>query len=540
MDMEHKKVWAVLDALIFNKIIETTAMESAIVLNKNGEIVGMNKAFNEMFNISPNINFFGKKWEDVCPKETEWRLFNCMLRNAIKNGGSYVNLSFSNKKRVWFIGKVYANNTRTRFSLHIGKVNDNLDNYKLLKDYDSLTMLPNREIYEKHFSLDSNMNTLILIDLKRFYLINENFGSVIGDKILVKVVEKLQNITELDYPLYRVTGNQFLIIVPQYVEKEIIDKINNSLSEEFSIGSKNIYVNFHMGVYRAEQEDDKQKAIYYVEDALWLAKKNSLPVEYYSKNVYTLNLLVMEHDLRKAIEENPEQFFVEYQMQYSIQNNNYCGAEALIRWNHPQRGRINPLEFLQIAHDLHLLPSVDKLVFQRIVKDLKIFSDSGKDFPISMNLSAQAIVNKEFQNFVLEALDEFKPNISFEITETDKIKPENCQFFLDELKKRNCFISIDDFGTGYASFEYIMNYPADCIKIDKTFIKDLESNERNQTIVSNIIKMSKGLNLLVVAEGAESASDVKMLTRFGCNVVQGFFYARPHTPEKILAGAVNI
>lgn len=537
--MIYKNNWAVMDSIVLNKIIEGHKINAFLVINRDGEIIQINKDFYDLFKIDKNVEVLGKSWEVLISSDTVWNNLKKLIHSAMKEKRSFMALSYSNKKKKWMIGKVYVNKVKNKITLYVGEINESLENYKILKNYDMVTMLPNREIYEKHFSLDLNLNSFILVDLKRFHLFHERLGSYVGNKLYLEIINKVQDFTLLNYPLYKVSNSQFLLVVPQVEDEIVVNKLKGILYESIEVDSQSFYINSHIAVYRAKKEDDKKKAIYYVQEALWLAQKKSLPVFYYTKGDTDLNLLVIEHDLKKAIRENQEQFYITYQMQYSIEKKGFCGAEALIRWNHPDLGIISPLVFLGVAQEMNLLVDIDKLVFSKIEKDIKKFQDNGKNFPISMNLSAQTVIDKDFQDLVIKKLEKFQNIINFEITETDKLSLEDSKLFLSELRKKGCMISIDDFGTGYSSFEYIMNCSANCLKIDKKFVTNIEENNTNQTIVENIIKMSNSLNIMVVAEGAETFSEVDVLKRLGCHVIQGFYYAKPFTAEELISGLLK-
>lgn len=537
-EIKTNNFWSVMDTVFFNKIVENTIIEASIMLDNENRLVATNKEFEQMFELDSDKATLGKNWIDIQPSGTEWRVFNNLIKETKLSGKSCVGIAYSATNKTWLIGKSYIKNKK--LSLYIGHIKDTIENYKLLKNYDTLTMLPNREIHEEHFEKEKELGVFVLIDIKRFHLINENFGSKVGDKVLVELSERLQRFSAFKFPLYRVGGNQFLLVVPKDNEIEAIKEIQTIMAKALEIGDNKFYINCTLAVFEAGKEEDNKKALYYTEETLWHGKKSKKAISYYSKASNKSGDLAMEHDLRKAIENHPEQFIVEYQMQHSVKEHKFCGAEALVRWFHPEKGRINPNDFLGIAQEMQFLPQIDKIVFEKVIKEIDMFKEKGKDFVVSINLSAQSVLDEKFQAYLLNALDEKKPNISFELTETEWINPLVCQGFLEGLKSRGYAISIDDFGTGYASFEYIMNYPADFIKIDRKFVHGLEHNEKNQTIVSNIIKMSNGLKLQVVAEGAETESEVKILEKFGCDIIQGFYYARPHTLEKILAGAVNL
>lgn len=537
--MVNKNNWTDMDSVILNKIIEGHKINAFLVINKDGEIIDVNKHFYELFNINKDIDILGKCWESIVSSDTVWNNLKKLINSAVKEKESFMALSYSNKKKKWMMGKVYSNSIQNKITLFIGEINENLENYKLLKNYDIVTMLPNKEIYEKHFSLDLTLNSFILVDLKRFHLFHERLGTNIGNRLYLEIINKVQDFTLLKYPLYKVSNSQFLLVVPQFEDEVVINRLKSILSEAINVGSQSFYINSHIAVYRAKKEDDKKKAIYYVQEALWLAQKKSLPVFYYTKGDTDLNLLVIEHDLKKAVRENPEQFYIVYQMQYSIVKKQFCGAEALVRWKHPELGIISPLVFLGVAQEMHLLVDIDKLVLNKIEKDIEKFQENGKSFPISMNLSAQTVINKEFQSLVVNKLDSFQNIINFEITETDKLSLDESKVFLSELRKKGCMISIDDFGTGYSSFEYIMSCFANCLKIDRKFITKIEENNTNQTIVENIIKMSNSLNIMVIAEGVETFSEVDVLRKLGCHVIQGFYYAKPHTADDLISGLLK-
>lgn len=233
------------------------------------------------------------------------------------------------------------------------------------------------------------------------------------------------------------------------------------------------------------------------------------------------NFLVIEKELRSAFQN--EEFEVYLQPQIDIINNKICGAEALVRWNHPTKGLLSPDKFLHDLEELNYFEQLDSFIFQKIQNFIQTYS---LNIPISINLNGKNIANKDFQSMILQS--DLK-NIGFEITESNLIDIHQSTDFFNQLQKLHSFISIDDFGTGYCSLEYLLHYSVDYLKIERKFISYIDQNAKNQKIVNNIIKLGHSLNCAIVAEGVEREEELNFLKENQCDIIQGYYYSKPLT-----------
>lgn len=530
--MRYVNIWSKIDQKNLESILNDKEPSATLMLKKDGSIESYDNNFLNLYEIPEDVSIVGEKIDRIMIEKEEWQTFLSMINSLTQEDEEICGLGHALDIRKW-IG-VKAKLKKSRIILEIYLIEENPESRELLRHYDILTMLPNRTCFEDHVSSLETLKSYILIDLKRFHLINSNFGSKVGDKVLFEVSQRLQSISNYTIPLYRVGGNQYMLIVTEDDLHKILVEIDSAIAWPITHNGHNFYVNCYLGVYHSNSLEDNQKSLYYAEDAIWYGKKGKKKISYYKNNVSTSGILELEHDLRDALLRDPDQFEMRYQLQRDIINDKVCGAEALLRWKHPKRGYVDVQRFLALAQDLGMLPEIDKLVFNKVIEDLEILKEYGYDWKVSINLSAQSVLNKEFKEYLITVLEELKPNVSFEITETEWVEPEKSQFFLEKLKHMGHSISIDDFGAGYSTFEYILNYPADFIKIDKMFIQGISTNKKNQTIVSNIIKMSNGLGMKVIAEGVETKEDLNVMRSFGCHIVQGYYYAKPESLQTFI------
>lgn len=534
--MKFKEFWAGIMPSMADKIVKDAAGDAAIVLDKDGIIVALNEQFIEIYDIPEDLNLIGENFEKLMDAFNESSVFYEAYRSTLESREKTVTIGFSNKYKNWLVARTHLYENKY-IVLLLNTINDNSKSNIFSNQYDYLTLLPNRAYFENDKKrLDVVDPLYVLVDLKRFHVVNETLGSFVGDEILKELARRLRmSLTKRSFA-YRISGDQFMLLLPNSDKDVVFNKIQEKLGEIFQIKNHNIMINYFLGLYKPKEDEDHfKKALYYTELALIKGKFNNQKIMEYEPAMRNhAETLRLERDLLEAIEKKPEQFSMKYQLQQSLETHTVCGSEALIRWNHPERGLVDVEMFLKLSQDLGVMASIDKIVFNQVLNDIRSFKKQGVDFIVSINLSSQGLMNADFQQHMLSVLKNEKLPIGFEITETEWIDASKCADFLSEVNALGYKISIDDFGVGYSSFEYLLNYPTDYIKIDKKFIKEITSNKAHQTIVANIIKMGKGLNVKLVAEGVETQDERDWLLKNGCNVIQGYFYYKPETPVNVV------
>lgn len=422
--------------------------------------------------------------------------------------------------------------------------------------HDPLTDLPNRRMLlerleqsiNKAKQLDSYRYAVLFLDLDNFKVINDSLGHLIGDKLLIKIVDKLKNYLPEVHLLTRFGGDEFVILL-EYV---------NNLEEVIEI-SEGILANFQNPIKVNENDLEMvvgasigivwETADYFhasdllrdADIAMYKAKlqgRNSYHIFDAQMHNQAVKRLTLEADLRKALEQ--EQFVVYYQPIIDILNNALIGFEALVRWQHPIHGFVSPADFIPISEETGLIVPLDTWVFNTTCKQLATWKNKfSHRFPLKMtiNLSAQDLRKPSLIGDIDQTLSETGlsgDSITLEITESMLIDDINKTIdLLTQLQDRKIQISIDDFGTGYSSLNYLHRLPADYLKIDRSFVNQMKEENRNYQVVSTIIILSNQLGLKVVAEGIETPDQLKWLKQLKCEFGQGYLFSKPLAAKDI-------
>lgn len=427
----------------------------------------------------------------------------------------------------------------------------NRDSMKKLAYTDYLTELPNRAAFSE--MLDNVMLTLrsdetigiMDIDLDNFKNINDTLGHSYGDELLIDVSHRLkQAMDENDY-LARVGGDEFMVLTQNIADtasyEEKIKKIRNVFTFPFVLATKEYFVTVSIGVAFAPKDGkSSQNMIKNVDSAMYVAKangKNTYAYFDYTFNQKLTEKIEIQSELRKAIEK--DEFVLFYQAQMDLETKKTVGFEALIRWNHPQRGLVNPDEFIYLAEETGLIIPIGKWVLKTACRQLKQWSDEGyTDISMAVNLSARQFKDKDFVKLVDETIEEtgIDPRrLELEITESIALDDlEYTISTINDLKRTGVHFSLDDFGTGYSSMSYLKRLPVSNLKIDKSFLDTVMEDQSDQKIIQAIITLARNLNLHVVAEGVERFDQEQFLQEANCNMAQGFLYSKP-IPRELAA-----
>ncbi len=419
-------------------------------------------------------------------------------------------------------------------------------------NHDILTGLPNRKFaleFLDYLLANSkrlkNKGAVLFIDLDRFKVINDSYGHKVGDYVLKIVSSRLKNIVRGDDLLARLGGDEFILVINHYAKVNNIDalckKIIRKISEPIEDDYRTYQIGLSIGI--ATFPDDSTKAdelLQYADTAMFKTKENGRNnYTYYNKDMteHSLRIARVESELKTAIENN--ELVLHYQPQVDIKKNKIIGVEALVRWNHPRDGLVMPNDFIPIAEESDLIIDLGYWVTREACTTFKKWKDSGIELEyIAVNMStkqlqcAKCITNI---NYIINTLD-FNPEwLELEITETTLISNlENTISSINIFKEMGIKFSIDDFGTGYSSLSYLKSLHISTLKIDREFIKDIIADRDDRTIVAAIIAMGHTLNYTIVAEGAETKSEVELLRYLACDIVQGYYYSKPLSEENLL------
>lgn len=415
---------------------------------------------------------------------------------------------------------------------------------KHLAYYDHLTNIPNRRMFDEKIdsliegATANNTNFFLLnMDLDAFKNINGSLGNRIGDQLLQGFVQRIQSIINQSAFFARMGSDEFSILIEDTsISKypvELANEIITQLQQPFFIDRYELYITASIGISsfpsNGKTSEELQKN---ANAALFRAKengKNNLQIYSSSLNIESYKLFTMERDLRKAIKNN--EFFLYFQPKVNANTNKIVGAEALIRWKHPEWGMVSPKDFISIAEENGFIIEIGEWVLKQVCQYLKQWEKSNLPLvPISVNISPKSFLRKDWTVSVLNIINEMKVNpslLEFEITETTLLHHNDIvQNSVEFLKKVGIKVSLDDFGTGYSSLTHIERYPIDTIKIDKSFIGK-KLSERSEMIIKSTLFLAEGLKMTVVAEGVETMEQLEFLQHQGCEIIQGFLFSKP-------------
>jgi len=417
--------------------------------------------------------------------------------------------------------------------------------------HDALTGLPNRVLFsdrlEHGIALARHYHTklaLFFIDLDNFKQINDSLGHPIGDMVLKEVAERLQGAIRKEDTLARLGGDEFTVIVETIERLQEISllakKIQKVLSSQLHIEGQSFYLSCSIGIsFYPQDADNASDLLKHADAAMYKAKDEGRDTyRFYSSEMTTMALerVVMESALREAIRN--EEFVIFYQPQVNAARETLIGMEALIRWNHPQKGIVLPEKFISLAEETGMIVEIDRWVMRTAMTQVRNWYQAGFDVGIlALNLSMRQLMDDTFIAMLTECIEEigFNPEwLELEITESQMMKkPDEAIVKLNKIKSMGIHIAIDDFGTGYSSLSYLKRLPVEKLKIDQSFIHDIPHDKENVAIVNATIALAKSLGLNLIAEGVECDEQKDFLLREGCVNIQGYYYGKPMVAEEI-------
>jgi diguanylate cyclase (GGDEF)-like protein len=422
------------------------------------------------------------------------------------------------------------------------------DRIRHLAHHDDLTGLPNRLLFNYHLprALGRAQRTgggvgVLYLDLDRFKVINDTLGHGAGDDVLCQVSKHLLESLRATDTLARVGGDEFTLLVEQFDGPqdlaEIAQKLLAATARTLTIGGQEYHLSGSIGIAIYPKDGaDSASLLKNADIAMYRAKtagKNNY--HFYSNdiNVHSVERLSLENQLRHAVARR--EFEVHYQPKINIQSGRLAGAEALVRWRHPQRGLLLPAEFICVAEEVGLISAIGRLVLETVCCDVRRWRDQGlAPKRVAINLSAQQFADSRLLKDVDSVLRETgcdPHSLEFEITESVVMtSPENALQLLEQIKEHGITVAIDDFGTGHSSLAYLKRFPVDSVKIDHTFIRDIAADPNDLAITRAIIALGHSMGLKVVAEGVETATQLEILRRSGCDEFQGFLHS-PGVPS---------
>lgn len=409
---------------------------------------------------------------------------------------------------------------------------------------DPLTELPNRTLFHDLVSrsiakckkLDQRL-ALLMVDIDRFVFVNKRFGVEIGDQILRQVGQRLQNIVSESGIVARLGSDEFAIVLEDADSLEDVvlftEEVRYDIGRPFRIAEREILLAVSGGV--AIYPDDAthtQALVAHASMALSKARKLGHSDCLFFRegmNNEAVDFLSLKEGLHTA--QRDDEFEIHYQPYFSIENGQMVGMEALARWRSKSLGFVSPARFIPVLEDTGLIHQVGRTFIHKICTQLALWKTKGHCVPIAVNLSASQFSDSTLADILMEIVTEtgVQPSdLTLEITETTFMDDiELTKVILDSLKEHGFRIAIDDFGTGYSSLSYLKRLPVDMVKIDLSFIRDIDRSVEDASIVEAVISMARSLDLKTVAEGVERQSHLDVLKRLGCDIGQGYLWSRP-------------
>jgi diguanylate cyclase (GGDEF)-like protein/PAS domain S-box-containing protein len=488
--------------------------------------------------------FFQTMW-DALRQDGKWQ---GEIINRRKNGETYPEwLSITvmrgeNNQVLQYIGLFSDISERKQIETHIHR----------LAYHDPLTGLANRLLFNNR--LENAMQqahrtrrplAIMLMDLDRFKYINDSLGHAMGDALLKLVCQRMVRLLREGDTLARIGGDEFALLLPEISSHAdaatLASRMLSEFEMPFDLGGREIFASTSIGIAIYPSDGDSPEILHKNADvALYHAKdagRSAFRFFLESDSENSLERLELETALRHSVMQNELRLY--YQPQVSASTGRIYGVEALVRWQHPTRGLLPPDRFIPLAEMIGYIDILGSWCLQTACRQLVAWQQAG--LPIhrmAVNVSARQLSNPSFVDIVCNTIQETRIDpscLELELTESSLIQDPNHVFSIfAQLRKKGIRIAIDDFGTGYSSLSYLSRYPVDVVKIDKSFVQTLGCEGETRSVVQAVTLMAHAMGMETVAEGVETAAQRKRLEELGCDFLQGYFYARPCPPEKIL------
>lgn len=422
-----------------------------------------------------------------------------------------------------------------------------------LAHYDSLTDLPNHHLLNQRFvqaieraTEQSHSVALLSISLDRLRQVNNTLGYQAGDVLLQAAAKRLRASLPEGATVARLTGNQFAVLMSDFSSRlsvlSVAQDLMNRLAQPFSLPSQEIFITTSLGVALYPDDSSDIPTLLRQADAAleWAKQQKSNYCQFYRTDipVVSSDQIVLETWLRYALERL--EFEVYYQPQMALSDRRIIGAEALIRWNHPEHGFISPAEFIPLAEETGLIVPIGEWILQQTCRQLQRWQEQGlPPIQVSVNLSSVQFNQPHLGQTIATLLRQSGLDASaleLEITETALMQDAAAAIaILSDFKAQGLKIAIDDFGTGYSSLSYLKQLPIDTLKIDNCFVRGVTADPKNQAILTAVIQMAHDLNLTVIAEGVETEAELALLESYCCDIGQGYFIGRPMPADQFEA-----
>ena len=549
-----------IEEMILSSEVFDNTLDAIFITNDNGEIQRINKSFAKLTGyseyeiIGQNPSILRSGYHNDYFYEIFWRelkekgYIRHEIHNKNKNGETFISIqSITTLKNddgtiKYFIATMHDITSRKNAEKKV----------QYLAHYDQLTNLPNRLLFQNQFSHAINLAkrnktklVLAFIDIDDFKNVNDTKGHPIGDKLLINLAEKIKTQIRTVDVVSRLGGDEFTILFENIEDGTslltIFDKVLKAISQEIFIDEHKIYVSASIGISMYPDDgEDIHTLIKNADTAMYKAKEDGKNCfRFYEKRMTEIALqqVEMETSILEAI--NNKELLVYYQPKILTLDNTIIGIEALVRWNSPKKGIISPDVFIPIAESMHIINEIDMFVLEQVCQDMKEWQKLDlKDVKVSINLSGYDIGLENIYETIISTVESHNvspKNIEFEITETYFSEFNKKEMdTLNSLKEYGFTMSIDDFGTGYSSLNNLKKLPVNVLKIDKSFVLDMDDNEENKKLVKMIIDLAHIFSMKVIAEGVETQGHLEYLKAQGCDYIQGYLESKPLPKEEFI------
>ena len=535
--------------------------EAIIITNEQNEILATNEAFHKLTGFNQQEAVGKNPYTLVAAKSTNagnlpiWRnlaensFWQGEMSNRHKNGYTYT---------AW-LSITAVRNAEKKITNYIASFTDitehkaALDRIQHLAHHDMLTDLPNRlslteRLKQAVSTAQRNKEKigLMFIDLDRFKIINDTLGHHIGDLLLIEVSQRLKSCVRSNDIVARLGGDEFVVVLLELKNIDatfpIADKILSTIGEPYVLEGHQIHSSPSIGIaFYPDSGNNIDDVMKKADIAMYHAKskgRNNYQFFESSMNLENFERLELEHDMRIALER--EEFILHYQPKIDARSLQIIGVEALIRWQHPKKGLIPPGQFIPLAEISGLMLPLGEWVIKTACRQLKHWHNQGlSNLQMSINLSQRQFHRPNLASFISDIIEQENINpakLEFEITESMAMDdPQKTIESLEVLRRIGVFFALDDFGTGYSSMSHLKLMPISCLKLDRSYVKDIETNPSDAAICASTISLAHDLGLEVVAEGVETEKQYEYLKTLGCDKFQGYFFSKPLTAPEIEA-----
>ncbi|HET8807851.1 MAG TPA: PAS domain S-box protein [Methylophaga sp.] len=525
-----------------NRIIRVNPAFTAITGYLETDVIGQNPSL--LQSGKHDSHFYQELWRAL-DAEGNW---SGEIHNRRKNGEIYLQ----------WLSITQVNNREgerqnyVAIMSDISKFREAEQRISFLAHHDVLTRLPNRallsdRIRQAIIACDRHDQKLALLymDLDRFKFINDSLGHAIGDLLLIAVADRLIEHKREQDTVCRTGGDEFIVLLPDTDAEgaaHVAQKLVEKMTEPFDIEGNQLFVTLSIGIsIYPDNGNDAETLNKHADTAMYRAKHAGRnQYQFFTEEMHSqiVHKLELEHALRFALAGN--ELYLEYQPQIDIHANRINGAEALLRWQHPQLGKISPLEFIPIAEETGMINPIGNWILHNAIAQCKQWVDAGhSDLLMAINLSAVQFNNPHLVSTIVDILHEHQlPPENLELEITESVAMFNIDLTIKQLRAladNGIRLSLDDFGTGYSSLNYLKKFPINKLKIDQGFVFDMLVDEDDAAIVDAVITLARSLGLKTLAEGVETHAHLLALQEKGCDFMQGFYFSRPVGPAQFIS-----